>query len=198
VERALPAAAADALLAELLDEGLRTWGQDAWWIAGEPRLAPRLTAQYEMNDDGGGGVGRVGSWRRNGRDGRDDGVAVIGNREEVIRQRDKGEDDGLPSRLASPSMRAAAARAGDVASEALRECSGGVRVEVPCSQAAGSDDRQHDGERWTPTHAVGNLYRTGADAVGPHVDQLTTLGPLPTIAGLSLGRALRVQGLLRT
>ena len=51
-ERALPAEDADALLRELLVEG-QTWTQDEWWIAGEARKAPRLTAVYEMTPGGG-------------------------------------------------------------------------------------------------------------------------------------------------
>lgn len=51
-ERALPAEDADALLRELLVEG-QTWTQDEWWIAGQARKAPRLTAVYEMTPGGG-------------------------------------------------------------------------------------------------------------------------------------------------
>ena len=47
VERVMPPRDADALLEDLRAEAT-TWGQDEWWIAGEARKAPRLTAVYEM------------------------------------------------------------------------------------------------------------------------------------------------------
>ena len=58
VERVMPPRDADALLEDLRAEAT-TWGQDEWWIAGEARKAPRLTAVYEMRveDDGEGHVG---------------------------------------------------------------------------------------------------------------------------------------------
>ena len=50
VERVMPPRDADALLEDLRAEAT-TWGQDEWWIAGEARKAPRLTAVYEMRVD---------------------------------------------------------------------------------------------------------------------------------------------------
>ena len=47
VERVMPPRDADTLLEDLRAEAT-TWGQDEWWIAGEARKAPRLTAVYEM------------------------------------------------------------------------------------------------------------------------------------------------------
>lgn len=44
----------------------------------------------------------------------------------------------------------------------------------------------HQGD-WSPSYALANLYRDGQDMVSQHSDCLTTLGPLPTIASLTLG-----------
>jgi hypothetical protein len=63
-ERALAAEDADALLRELLVEG-QTWTQDEWWIAGEARKAPRLTAVYEMTPGGGEATSGAGADEEN-------------------------------------------------------------------------------------------------------------------------------------
>ena len=41
--------------------------------------------------------------------------------------------------------------------------------------------------RWRANVAASNCYRGGREGVGFHSDQLTYLGPYPTIASLSLG-----------
>lgn len=41
---------------------------------------------------------------------------------------------------------------------------------------------------WRANVAASNCYRGSKESVGPHSDQLTYLGPYPTIASLSLGR----------
>lgn len=158
VERALPPADADALLAELLVEG-QTWTQDRWWIAGEPRLAPRLTALYEMFP--GGGEAPDEKRPDHDHDDRDDPPAA--------------HDLRAPTTL----MRAAADAAGRAATAALALPVG------PDASAASSEDASS--RRWDPTYAVANLYRDGTDRVGPHADRLTSLGPLPIIVGYSLG-----------
>ena len=40
---------------------------------------------------------------------------------------------------------------------------------------------------WRANVAAANCYEGGKESVGPHSDQLTYLGPYPTIASLSLG-----------
>ena len=44
------------------------------------------------------------------------------------------------------------------------------------------------GPIWRANVAASNCYRGGKESVGFHSDQLTYLGPYPTIASLSLGR----------
>eukprot|EP00127_Corallochytrium_limacisporum_P003191 Clim_evm40s147 gene=Clim_evmTU40s147 len=44
-------------------------------------------------------------------------------------------------------------------------------------------------ERWYSDLIVANLYRSGQDTVAAHSDYLSSIGPLPIIAGLSLGAA---------
>ncbi len=41
---------------------------------------------------------------------------------------------------------------------------------------------------WRANVAASNCYQGGKESVGPHSDQLTYLGPYPTIASLSLGK----------
>jgi alkylated DNA repair dioxygenase AlkB len=41
--------------------------------------------------------------------------------------------------------------------------------------------------QWRPSYVLANLYKDGQQSVGSHADRLSTLGPLPTIASLSLG-----------
>ena len=40
---------------------------------------------------------------------------------------------------------------------------------------------------WRANFAASNCYEGAKESVGPHSDRLTTLGPYPTIASLSLG-----------
>lgn len=42
-------------------------------------------------------------------------------------------------------------------------------------------------ESWRANVAASNCYEGSKEGVGPHSDQLTYLGPYPTIASLSLG-----------
>lgn len=46
---------------------------------------------------------------------------------------------------------------------------------------------QHGGGRWEASYALANSYSNGAEKVGLHSDGLTSLGPRPLVAGLSLG-----------
>lgn len=43
---------------------------------------------------------------------------------------------------------------------------------------------------WRANVAASNCYQGGKESVGLHSDQLTYLGPYPTIASLSLGKSL--------
>jgi alkylated DNA repair dioxygenase AlkB len=40
---------------------------------------------------------------------------------------------------------------------------------------------------WQPSYVLANFYRDGQQSVGSHTDRLGSLGPLPTIASVSLG-----------
>lgn len=50
-----------------------------------------------------------------------------------------------------------------------------------------------EGKTWRANVAASNCYEGTKESVGPHSDQLTYLGPYPTIASLSLGMALYSQ-----
>ena len=174
VERVMPPRDADALLEDLRAEAT-TWGQDEWWIAGEARKAPRLTAVYEMRVDD----ARAEALRMAGLDDDDDDA-----------DDDDAEDGGGGyERVPPPGMRVAAERASAAVTAALRSV---PSRHLPDDMLESVDD---DSYKWAPTYAVANFYRDGSDRVGPHADQLTSLGPLPAIAGLSLGatRSFRLR-----
>ena len=52
----------------------------------------------------------------------------------------------------------------------------------------GDENRITDHVLWRANVAAANCYEGAKESVGPHSDQLTYLGPYPTIASLSLGR----------
>jgi alkylated DNA repair dioxygenase AlkB len=49
---------------------------------------------------------------------------------------------------------------------------------------------------WRANVAAANCYQGGKESVGFHSDQLTYLGPYPTIASLSLGMPARLTSFL--
>ena len=100
---------------------------------------------------------------------------------------EEDDADGGSERVPPPGMRVAAERASTAVTHALRH--------VPSHHLPDDVKAAGDAYRWAPTYAVCNFYRDGSDRVGPHADQLTTLGPTPTIAGLSLGatRSFRLR-----
>ena len=175
VERVMPPRDADALLEDLRAEAT-TWGQDEWWIAGEPRKAPRLTAVYELRVE----------------DARAEALRMAGLDDDGFDDDDRDEDDadnGGSERVPPPGMRVAAERASAAVTAALRSV---PSRHLPDDVVESIGD---DSYEWAPTYAVANFYRDGSDRVGPHADQLTSLGPLPAIAGLSLGatRSFRLR-----
>jgi alkylated DNA repair dioxygenase AlkB len=162
-ERALPASDADALLRRLKSEA-QTWTQDEWWIAGENRLAPRLTTVYEIT--------RGGEERHSVAD-------------EALDDDDADDDDSYwnESRAAmKAAMKAAAVKAGEAAMNGLKH-----QREMGLGSDSGGTPTRNALE-WFPTYCVANLYRNGRDTVGAHSDRLTSLGPLAVIVGYSLGR----------
>ena len=194
LENALPAADADALLAELLEEGLATWTQDEWWIAGENRLAPRLTATYDLATD----LTEPPEPRRpDASESEYEYDSASESRPPRERPTKSPTASGTKGRLPSPLMLAAARRAGEMATEALRTLTVGGDP-IPRADDQEEKDPSNASESnpfWSPTYLVANLYRDGSDRVGPHADRLTSLGPLPVIVGYSLGatRTFRVR-----
>lgn len=53
---------------------------------------------------------------------------------------------------------------------------------------AGVPSSKSDEPIWRANFAASNLYEGAKEGVGFHSDRLTTLGPYPTIASLSLGK----------
>jgi alkylated DNA repair dioxygenase AlkB len=52
----------------------------------------------------------------------------------------------------------------------------------------GGDSETDPGANWRANVAASNCYEGSKESVGFHSDQMTYLGPYPTIASLSLGR----------
>lgn len=59
------------------------------------------------------------------------------------------------------------------------------RPRFPLEWAGNSES---DGKTWKANVAAANCYEGTKEGVGFHSDQLTYLGPYPTIASLSLGK----------
>ncbi|KAH9934676.1 uncharacterized protein B0H18DRAFT_1082483 [Fomitopsis serialis] len=64
----------------------------------------------------------------------------------------------------------------------------------------GDENRITDHVLWRANVAAANCYEGAKESVGPHSDQLTYLGPYPTIASLSLGtsRIFRLREVIPT
>lgn len=61
------------------------------------------------------------------------------------------------------------------------------------SNGEGGEKRKEDEKViWRANVAASNRYEGGSESVGFHSDQLTYLGPYPTIASLSLGELLLI------
>ncbi|DBA76676.1 TPA: hypothetical protein ACH3X2_008712 [Trebouxia sp. C0005] len=87
----------------------------------------------------------------------------------------------VDKQMAAPELKEAASIVSDHVNRLAR------RVQ---SSLASSD---RDG--WRCSYALCNMYQDGQEGVGPHADRLTTLGPRPIIASLSLGatRIFRIK-----
>ncbi|KAL4452510.1 hypothetical protein ABPG75_008172 [Micractinium tetrahymenae] len=62
-----------------------------------------------------------------------------------------------------------------------------VSERIRSGGAAGLPLEAADRQGWAPSYAVANCYQDGSCGVGVHSDRLTSLGPAPIIASLSLG-----------
>ncbi|KAB5594386.1 hypothetical protein CTheo_2163 [Ceratobasidium theobromae] len=81
-----------------------------------------------------------------------------------------------------PEMEEACEYIEKVVNEALRQ-----RPRYPLEWAGLEGKNSHKVSQWRPNVAAANCYRGAKEAVGYHSDQMTYLGPYPTIASLSLG-----------
>ncbi|CAE6440119.1 hypothetical protein ACGC1H_004712 [Rhizoctonia solani] len=63
----------------------------------------------------------------------------------------------------------------------------GQRPRYPLEWAGAEGSTSGEVPQWRPNVAAANCYRGAKEAVGYHSDQMTYLGPYPTIASLSLG-----------
>lgn len=50
-----------------------------------------------------------------------------------------------------------------------------------------TEQQEQESVQWRPSYVLANLYKDGQQSVGSHTDRLSSLGPLPTIASVSLG-----------
>ncbi|QRV86285.1 2OG-Fe(II) oxygenase family protein [Ceratobasidium sp. AG-Ba] len=87
-----------------------------------------------------------------------------------------------PPRPFLPEMEEACEYIEKTVNEAIKK-----RPRYPLEWAGVSGDNQKETPQWRPNIAAANCYRGGKEGVGYHSDQMTYLGPYPTIASLSLG-----------
>lgn len=85
---------------------------------------------------------------------------------------------------ASPDA-AVAAAAPDAITSKPAAATDPPQLDVP--QQTQQQQPQDAAVQWRPSYVLANLYKDGQQSVGSHADRLSTLGPLPTIASLSLG-----------
>ncbi|KAG9095111.1 hypothetical protein FS749_011042 [Ceratobasidium sp. UAMH 11750] len=88
-----------------------------------------------------------------------------------------------PPRPFLPEMEEACEYVEKVVNEAIRQ-----RPRYPLEWAGASENDQGEIPQWRPNVAAANCYRGAKEGVGYHSDQMTYLGPYPTIASLSLGK----------
>ncbi|DBA81837.1 hypothetical protein WJX77_008979 [Trebouxia sp. C0004] len=93
----------------------------------------------------------------------------------------KDVSSSVETQMAAPELKEAAS----IVSDHVNRLAGRIQ-----SSLASSD--RHD---WHCSYALCNMYQDGQEGVGPHADRLTTLGPRPIIASLSLGatRIFRIK-----
>lgn len=159
-------ATAEHVLASLM-EASKQWKQHTWWMFDKAYQTPRLAAVYPFTDFAGDA----------------DSMKL-----------DIGLVD-LP-RLCTETLRDVAHRVEVTVNSHLQlrpapEDDPALRYRIlplPGMQAGGVKDRT-----WEATYALCNLYRDQNDCVGGHSDRMSSLGPLPIIAALSLGAARRFK-----
>lgn len=156
----LPVELAERLYRAMLREST-TWERNTWWLADRQVTSPHTTCFYSRNDDGDKQHDEahwyMGRKATYGRSNAVEGAAT--------------EDSEGPRPFLSEMREAAAIiqrRVNDVLSSYTRY---GMEYDGP----------------WRANVAAANCYRGAAETVGAHADQLTYLGPFPTIASLSLG-----------
>lgn len=180
VQGALEPAAAEALLLELLQQS-RSWEQGSWFYAGKEVAAPRLTVKYELCNgaSGSGGGGSASASANGGSRGRDNAELQpdVGSDKQMEPQRQQHEGSVNPT----PGMSAP----GVGSPPALLQAAALIATAVNARR--GGCAAMADREQFEPTYAIANLYRMHADYVGAHSDCLTSIGPLPVIASLTLG-----------
>ncbi|KAF8610603.1 hypothetical protein BDV93DRAFT_430572 [Ceratobasidium sp. AG-I] len=135
-----------------------SWSRNKWWLADRLVESPHTTSFYARH----GGEGDY-DWN------------------EAAQYWYAGRPTGPPLDFL-PEMEEACDYVEKVVNEAIRQ-----RPRYPLEWAgpAGSDNAE--APQWRPNVAAANCYRGAKEGVGFHSDQMTYLGPYPTIASLSLG-----------
>jgi alkylated DNA repair dioxygenase AlkB len=205
----LPKQLAHQLLSEMLQESA-CWVRGAWWFAGLQQAAPRTSMHYQLSQvaaaapavapaaeareaatpaaemDDGPTVGRTVPLAA-----AEPSSSVIAALPQCPAPQQLSTAAGLvaaavSSRLAAPAHQHWQTQLQQLnGNRAALDVSSTNRI----SPVAGDATAMHSAvvSSWAPTYALANLYSHGQESVGSHSDRLTALGPLPTIASLSLG-----------
>ncbi|KAK0672279.1 putative alpha-ketoglutarate-dependent dioxygenase [Cercophora samala] len=106
----------------------------------------------------------------------------VGSQKELQEQKDDYHYNGgriSDVRTLTPKLEAVRARVQETVNSAIQE-----RIRT---HHGGQKPKYHPSEPWCANAAFVNSYNGPQESVGWHTDQLTYLGPRPTIASLSLG-----------
>ncbi|KAJ6500494.1 hypothetical protein C8R45DRAFT_977936 [Mycena sanguinolenta] len=158
----LPPELACRLFYTMLDLS-RQWGRNKWWLFDRLVESPHRTSFYARAETGDGSSAAG-----------DDGTSSW---QEAAQFWYNGRVTEAPP-LFPPEMEEACAIIERVVNEEMKK-----RARFPLEWDSGSENDPG----WRANVAASNCYEGGKESVGFHSDQLTHLGPYPTIASLSLG-----------
>jgi len=201
----LPKQHANQLLMVLLQQSA-SWVRGTWWFAGLPQTAPRTSMHYQLDanvvhtDTSNPAAAAAAPSIVNsstvtaGQLACAPAVAAAVHSASVIAALSQAHSPEQLSAAADLVASAVSQRMADPIHKGwqvqLQQLTSKAAERTGCDssdEAAASSRNSSSGSTWHPTYALANLYKDAQESVGSHSDRLTALGPLPTVASLSLG-----------
>ncbi|KAI0245093.1 hypothetical protein BJV78DRAFT_1269053 [Lactifluus subvellereus] len=155
----LPSELASRLFYTMLHEA-KDWSRNKWWLFDRLVESPHRTTMYTRHPVEGGNET---TWRG------------------ITRAWYNGRQTDTPKKFPSIMEDACNIIEKTVNAEMRK------RKRFPLEWGGEPDDSDGQGFTWRANFAAANCYEGAKEAVGFHSDRLTSLGPYPTIASLSLG-----------